>query len=109
MPYSEELLISNQRSHHMAVHRMQTQLRADAAHIARTERLPPLERAAVFYVLHPRPLTRKRDPGNWAPTAKAHVDGFLPDDSPDLFGPWATRSPPARPACPSSSWRYPNP
>ncbi|MGW8387142.1 hypothetical protein ACWGMW_16295 [Streptomyces albidoflavus] len=94
MPYAEELLTSNQRLHHMAVHRIRKQLRADAAHIARIARLPRLERAAVFYVLHPRPLTRKRDPGNWAPTAKAYVDGLvtdgglLPDDSHDfLFGP----------------------
>ncbi|MGW0032992.1 hypothetical protein ACWDXD_24645 [Streptomyces sp. NPDC003314] len=94
MPYAEELLTSNQRLHHMAVHRIRRQLRADAAGLAMARRLPRLERAAVFYVLHPRPLSRKRDPGNWAPTVKAYVDGLvtdgglLPDDNHEfLMGP----------------------
>ncbi|MEV8344584.1 hypothetical protein [Streptomyces niveus] len=94
MPYAEELLTSNQRLHHMAVHRIRQQLRADAADMARARRLPTLERAAIFYLLHPRPLSRKRDPGNWAPTAKHYVDGLvtdgglLPDDNHEfLMGP----------------------
>ncbi|MFM9559442.1 hypothetical protein ACKI19_45295, partial [Streptomyces caniscabiei] len=62
MPYAEQLLTSNLRLHHMAVHRIRRQLRADAAGMARARRLPRLEQAAVFYVLHPRPLSRKRDP-----------------------------------------------
>ncbi|MGW4086937.1 hypothetical protein ACWEGS_28295 [Streptomyces sp. NPDC004822] len=94
MPYAEELLTSNQRLHHMAVHRIRQQLRKDAAGMAMARRLPRLERAAIFYVLHPRPLSRKRDPGNWAPTAKHYVDGLvtdaglLPDDNHEfLMGP----------------------
>ncbi|MFB6629988.1 hypothetical protein ACFCWY_08840 [Streptomyces sp. NPDC056362] len=94
MPYAEKLLSSNQRLHHMARHRLTKQLRADAAGVAMAKRLPRLERAAIFYVLHPRPLSRKRDPGNWAPTAKAYVDGLvsdgglLPDDNHEyLMGP----------------------
>ncbi|MFJ4988779.1 hypothetical protein ACIP9H_33885 [Streptomyces sp. NPDC088732] len=94
MPYRVELLTSNQRLHHMAVHRLRSALREDAAKVATAMRLPRLERAAVFYVLHPRPVNRKRDPGNWAPTAKAYVDGLvtdgklLPDDSHEhLLGP----------------------
>ncbi|MFD9394185.1 hypothetical protein ACFWBB_26635 [Streptomyces sp. NPDC060000] len=94
MPYAVELLTSNQRLHHMAVHRIRRQLREDAAGMARARRLPRLERAAIFYVLHPRPLYRKRDPGNWAPTAKHYVDGLvtdaglLPDDNHEfLMGP----------------------
>ncbi|MEU5978526.1 hypothetical protein [Streptomyces sp. NPDC047315] len=94
MPYAEELLTSNQRLHHMAVHRIRQRLRADAANTAAVRLLPRLERAAIFYVLHPRPLSRKRDPGNWAPTAKHYVDGLvtdgglLPDDSHEfLMGP----------------------
>lgn len=94
MPYTEELLTSNQRLHWRPEHNIRQQLRAAAAELAATRRLPRLERAAVFYVLHPRPLSRKRDPGNWAPTVKAYVDGLvtdgglLPDDSHEfLMGP----------------------
>ncbi|MFF9901274.1 hypothetical protein [Streptomyces longispororuber] len=94
MPYAEQMLTSNQRLHHMSVHRVRKRLRADAAGLARAKRLPRLQRAAIFYVLHPRPLTRKRDPGNWADTAKHYVDGLvvdgglLPDDNHEfLFGP----------------------
>ncbi|MGW0867007.1 hypothetical protein [Streptomyces sp. NPDC002611] len=101
MPYSEELLTSNQRLHHMAHHRLRKQLRADAASLAMAKRLPHLQRAAIFYVLHPRPIARKRDPGNWAPTAKAYVDGLvsegglLPDDNHEhLLGPNPVMGPP---------------
>ncbi|MEU9355033.1 hypothetical protein AB0D65_29565 [Streptomyces griseoloalbus] len=94
MPYAEKMLTSNQRLHHMAKHRIREQLRADAAGMAVAKRLPRLERAAIFYVLHPRPLSRKRDPGNWADTAKHYVDGLvvdgglLPDDNHEfLMGP----------------------
>ncbi|MFI5990242.1 hypothetical protein ACIBAC_00110 [Streptomyces sp. NPDC051362] len=92
MPYREEMLDSNQRLHHMAVHRIRKRLREDAANLA--VGLPRLQRAAVYYFLHPRPLSRKRDPGNWAPTVKPYVDGLvtdgglLPDDSHEfLMGP----------------------
>ncbi|GHF33242.1 hypothetical protein GCM10010218_12920 [Streptomyces mashuensis] len=93
MPYGE-LLTSNQRLHHMAEYRVRKRLRQEAALTARAHRLPRLERAAVYYVLHPRPIKRKRDPGNWAPTAKAYVDGLVdaglvPDDNSDyLVGPY---------------------
>lgn len=94
MPYAEQMLTSNQRLHHMAKHRIRQQLRKDAAALAMARRLPRLERAAIFYVLHPRPLSRKRDPGNWADTAKHYVDGLvvdgglLPDDNHEfLMGP----------------------
>lgn len=94
MPYVEEMLDSNQRLHHMAVHRIRKQLRQDAAGVAMAKRLPRLQRAAIFYVLHPRPLSRKRDPGNWAPTVKPYIDGLvtdgglLPDDNHEfLMGP----------------------
>ncbi|MFI8206758.1 hypothetical protein [Streptomyces sp. NPDC085937] len=92
MPYAEQMLTSNQRLHHMAKHRIRKQLRKDAAGMAMG--LLRLERAAIFYVLHPRPLSRKRDPGNWADTAKHYVDGLvidgglLPDDNHEfLMGP----------------------
>ncbi|MEU1311004.1 hypothetical protein ABZ419_19240 [Streptomyces cinnamoneus] len=93
MPYGD-LLTSNQRLHHMAECRVRKRLRQEAALTARAHRLPRLERAAVYYVLHPRPIKRKRDPGNWAPSAKAYVDGLVdaglvPDDNSDfLVGPY---------------------
>ncbi|MER5301345.1 hypothetical protein ABT039_17985 [Streptomyces lasiicapitis] len=99
MPYGD-LLSSNQRLHHMAEYRLTKRLRHEAELTARSRGLPLLERAAVYYVLHPRPIKRKRDPGNWAPTAKAYVDGLvdaglLPDDNSDhLLGPYPEMAPP---------------
>ncbi|WP_158709018.1 hypothetical protein [Streptomyces sp. NRRL S-920] len=99
MPYGD-LLSSNQRLHHMADYRLKKRLRQEAALTARARHLPRLDRAAVYYVLHPRPIKRKRDPGNWAPTAKAYVDGLvdaglLPDDnSAHLLGPYPEMGPP---------------
>jgi len=77
MPYMEKMLTSNQRLHWRAEHEIRKQLRTHAGQTARVERLPRLQRAAIFYVLHPRPIKRPRDPGNWAPTAKAYVDGLV--------------------------------
>lgn len=68
MPYIEELLTSNQRLHRRPEHEITRQLRADAAKTVPLERLPRLQRAAIFHVLHPRPINRKRDPDNWAPS-----------------------------------------
>ncbi|MGW2550091.1 hypothetical protein [Streptomyces sp. NPDC001635] len=94
MPYVEEMLTSNQRLHHMAKHRIRKRLREDAAGLAMALRLPHMERAAFFYALHPRSIERNRDPGNWADTMKAYVDGLvtdgkvLPDDNhKHLMGP----------------------
>lgn len=60
-------------------------IRQAAWAMARHHRLPALQRAHIFYVIHPNPTTRRRDPGNWSPSAKAAVDGLvdagvLPDD-----------------------------
>ncbi|MGW1275532.1 hypothetical protein ACWD4V_01055 [Streptomyces tsukubensis] len=93
MPYGD-LLTSNGRLHYMAAHRLTKRMRNEAALAARAHRVPQLRRAAVHYVLHPRPITRRRDPGNWAPSAKAYIDGLvdagvLPDDDADhLTGPY---------------------
>ncbi|MFF4543659.1 hypothetical protein ACFY1J_05340 [Streptomyces sp. NPDC001406] len=75
MPYVEEMLTSNQCLHRMTEHKIKKQLRADAAQMITLQRLPRLQRAAIFYVLHSRPINQKRDPGNWASTAKAYIDG----------------------------------
>jgi hypothetical protein len=77
MPYAEKMLTSNQRLHWRAEHRISQQLRRDATSLIAPMRLPRLERAAIFYVLHPRPMKRARDPLNWAPTVKAYVDGLV--------------------------------
>jgi hypothetical protein len=85
MPYTEKLLTSNQRLHWRAEHAIKKQLRQDATSLIAPMRLPRLQRAAIFYVLHPRPINRSRDPGNWAPTVKAYVDGLV-TPNPDLPG-----------------------
>jgi hypothetical protein len=68
-------------------------LRGAAIIAARQAKAPRLERAHIFYVVHPATKGRRRDPGNWSPSAKAAVDGLveaglLPDDnSSHLLGP----------------------
>jgi hypothetical protein len=81
MPYAEDLLTSNKRYPHWSVeHRIRKQLRQDATDCIGPMRVPRLQRAAIYYVLHPRKLNRSRDPGNWSPTAKAYVDGLVTPD-----------------------------
>ena len=98
MPYGE-LLNSNDRRHHMAHNRVAQRLRGEATLLARAQRLPRLERAHLFYVLHPDTVVREREPGNWAPTVKACLDGLvdagvLPDDNSDhLEGPFPMMGP----------------
>ncbi|MEU6325572.1 hypothetical protein [Streptomyces sp. NPDC047009] len=78
MPYVEKMLNSNQRHDHWSDEdKIRRRLRTHAAQMAIALRLPRLNRAAIFYVLHPRPIGRKRDPGNWSPTAKAYIDGLV--------------------------------
>ncbi|WP_331726278.1 hypothetical protein [Streptomyces sp. NBC_00470] len=77
MPYSEQMLTSNLDRHYMAEARIKKQLRTDATQMLSVHRLPRLQRAAIYYVLHPRKLKRARDQGNWAPTAKAYIDGLV--------------------------------
>ncbi|MFE6185502.1 hypothetical protein ACFQ6U_13855 [Streptomyces sp. NPDC056465] len=77
MPYVEQMLTSNLRLHWRPEHTIRKQLREHAVQMAHAERLPKLQRAAIFYVLHPRSIERSRDPGNWSPTAKAYIDGLV--------------------------------
>lgn len=47
--------------------------------------MPRMQRAHIFYVIHPGPRVTRRDPANWAQSAKAAIDGVvdagvLPDD-----------------------------
>ncbi|MEU1600697.1 hypothetical protein ABZ468_50210 [Streptomyces sp. NPDC005708] len=109
MPYVEKMLNSNQRHDHWSDEdKIRRRLRTHAAQMAIALRLPRLNRAAIFYVLHPRPIGRKRDPGNWSPTAKAYIDGLvtpnpdrpgehllLPDDDHEhLVGPFSAMGAP---------------
>lgn len=81
MPYAEDLLTSNKRYPHWSVeHRIRKQLRRDATSLIAPMRVPRLQHAAIYYVLHPRKLNRSRDPGNWAPAAKAYIDGLVTPD-----------------------------
>ncbi|SEE85127.1 hypothetical protein SAMN05216483_6789 [Streptomyces sp. 2131.1] len=103
MPYAEKMLTSNDRHPNWRVeHRIRKGLRADATSLIAPMRVPRLERAAIFFVLHPRSIKRSRDPLNWSPTVKAYVDGLvtpnpeqpkarhlLPDDDAEhLLGPY---------------------
>lgn len=95
LPPGLPLLNANQtrRMHRAQVRRLARDVRAAAGFAAKAAQVPLLERAHVVYVIHPTPQTRRRDPGNWAETAKAAVDGlvdagvFLDDDSKHVIGP----------------------
>ena len=93
LPPRTVLLTSNDR---LNVHERAARIKAlrhTGWAMARACKIPPLERAHIFYVLHPDTKTRRRDPGDWAPSAKAAVDGLvdarvLPDDNHErLLGP----------------------
>ncbi|WP_431959333.1 hypothetical protein [Actinacidiphila sp. bgisy160] len=80
------LLSSNMRLHWAPEADRIGELRKTGKVLARKHRLPTLARAHLFYVVHPGPRTRDFDPGNWAPSAKALLDGLvdggaLPDDN----------------------------
>jgi hypothetical protein len=51
----------------------------DAGRKARLAGLPTMERVHVFYIVHPGPRVVRRDPANWAQSAKAAIDGALVD------------------------------
>jgi crossover junction endodeoxyribonuclease RusA len=101
LPPKTLLLNANDSMHWRKKADIVTSLRNVGRAMARAHRLPSLERAHVLYVIHPDTMKRnrtvqgkqRRDPGNWAPTAKAVIDGFvdygvLPDDNSErLLGP----------------------
>lgn len=93
LPPGLELLNANVGKHFRAKAPVVRALREAARAAALAAGAPALQRAHVFYVVHPESTRRRRDPGNWAPAAKAAVDGLidahvLPDDnSTRLLGP----------------------
>ena len=95
LPAGLPLLNANRsrREHWATVRRTAKAIREAACVVARSQRIPLIERARIVYVIHPSPQTRKRDPGNWAESAKAAVDGlvdagiFEDDNSDHVIGP----------------------
>lgn len=83
-PPQQKLLNANQRLNPYAKNRITQQLRGDAFKLAKHHKVPPLKRARIDAIYEP-PDRRKRDAGNYYPTYKAAIDGFvdagvLPDD-----------------------------
>jgi hypothetical protein len=80
-----ELLNANDRDGHWARRkRVTAALREGAGWLARTGRVPALQRAHILAVYEP-PDRRRRDPANLYPSFKACIDGLvdagvLPDD-----------------------------
>ncbi|MFF8544767.1 hypothetical protein ACF060_31275 [Streptomyces werraensis] len=90
LPEGLKLLNENQtrRMHWHAKSDIAAAIRAAATYAARQalrDGMPPMQRAHIFYVIHPGPRVTRRDPANWAQSAKAAIDGLvdagvLPDD-----------------------------
>lgn len=84
LPAGIPLLTANQRPHWRARARLTKTIREAAYWSAKASKVPSLVCAHI--TVDYRPVDRRRrDPGNWAPSAKAAVDGLvdagiLPDD-----------------------------
>jgi hypothetical protein len=93
LPAGTDLLNANQRPHHRVKAALTKEIREAACVMTRHAKVPRLERVHVLYVVHPTSIARRRDPGNWAPSAKAAVDGMVDagvledDNSTRLLGP----------------------
>ena len=93
LPPNTKLINANQNIHYRRKAELVKVIRNAAWTMARHSNIPALQRAHIYFVIHPDTRTSRRDPGNWAPTAKAAVDGLvdagvLPDDdSTRLIGP----------------------
>ncbi|QFY09626.1 hypothetical protein GBF35_25880 [Nonomuraea phyllanthi] len=93
LPPGLDLLNSNQRLHPMVKAQMTKRLRRAGYRASMEIGLPRLERVYVVGELRPNDR-RRRDPGNWYPSAKAAVDGamtdagvLVDDDAEHLVGP----------------------
>jgi hypothetical protein len=79
--------------------RITEEMRRDAGLLARSMRLPRLERARIVAVVC-LPSERRADPNNWNPSAKAYVDGIVDarllddDDTWHVLGPDMRRGDP---------------
>lgn len=108
LPPGLKLLNENEtrRLHWRRVREMAAVVRAEALKAgekAREDGVPQLRAAHVFFVIHPGPKVTRRDPLNWAQSAKPAVDGALvdagilvDDDSTRLLGPDARLGAPVK-------------
>ncbi|MEU0656057.1 hypothetical protein ABZ485_27965 [Streptomyces albogriseolus] len=93
LPVKTKLINANQNLHFRRKAELVKVIRNAAWTMARHSNIPALQRAHIYFVIHPDTSIKRRDPGNWAPSAKAAVDGLvdagvLPDDdSTRLIGP----------------------
>lgn len=93
LPAKTKLVNANQTLHFRRKAELVKVIRNAAWAVARHSNIPTLQRAHIYFVIHPDDKIQRRDPGNWAPSAKAAVDGLvdagiLPDDdSTRLIGP----------------------
>jgi crossover junction endodeoxyribonuclease RusA len=93
LPAKTKLINANHNLHFRRKAELIKVIRNAAWTMARHSNIPALQRAHIYFVIHPDLRASRRDPGNWAPTAKAAVDGLvdagvLPDDdSTRLLGP----------------------
>ena len=87
LPPGTLLINANQNIHWRDRSKLVKALRQTAWAIARRDKLTALQRAHIAYVFHPATKSdRRRDSGNWSPSAKAAIDGLvdagiLPDDN----------------------------
>jgi hypothetical protein len=76
LPLGTPLLTANQRLHHMEIYRRSQTLQQVCGWLARDQKIPHLERVHIICTMSVTDR-RRRDPANWAPTAKACVDGLV--------------------------------
>ena len=105
IPPGTTLISANDRPSHWAGRAAPTDvLRGVACVLARQQRIPPIPRARIVCYVR-MTGNRRYDPGNYAPSAKACVDGIvdakvLPDDSAQyVTGPDMRRGYPAAQPC----------
>jgi crossover junction endodeoxyribonuclease RusA len=101
LPPGTLLINANETLHWRKRAELIKSIRRTAWATARQAKLPALQRAHIFYVFHPDTKgSRRRDSGNWSPSAKAAIDGLvdaglLPDDNHTrLLGPDPRMGPP---------------
>ena len=86
LPDTLALVNANDRTHWAPRGRAMKALREESCRLAGASMIPALARMRLLYVVHPGPRMRLRDPSNWAPSAKACLDGLVdagivPDDN----------------------------
>lgn len=86
LPAGSALLNANQRLHWAEKGKRTRQIRGDAFWLAKVADIPPLDRVRVVVEYRPALKSRRRDAANWAPSAKACLDGMTdagiwPDDN----------------------------